>query len=109
MSTPLRRSRDAVVVILLLALPFFVLRSNVRDPRKLNALDRLIIRVSAPMQYVGALIRRITRSSAFRFDGAFILARRKKNGTARRMMTIPTSRYRLNADTAQIHEGPSRS
>jgi rod shape-determining protein MreC len=58
MSTPLRRSRDAVVVILLLALPFFVLRSNVRDPRKLNALDRLIIRISAPMQYVGSLVGR---------------------------------------------------
>ncbi|MEO7093801.1 MAG: rod shape-determining protein MreC [Polyangiales bacterium] len=58
MSTPLRRSRDAVVVILLLALPFFVLRSNVRDPRKLNGLDRLIIRISAPMHYVGSLVGR---------------------------------------------------
>lgn len=58
MSTPLRRGRDIVVVILLLALPFFVLRANVRDPRKLNALDRLILRASAPLQYVGALIGR---------------------------------------------------
>ena len=58
MSTPLKRSRDAVVVILLLALPFFVLKSNVRDQRKLNALDRLVLRVSAPLQYVGTLIGR---------------------------------------------------
>jgi rod shape-determining protein MreC len=58
MTIPLRRSRDAVVVILLLALPFFVLRSNVRDPRKLNALDRLVLRASAPLQYVGSLIGR---------------------------------------------------
>jgi rod shape-determining protein MreC len=53
-----RRGRDAVVVIVLLALPFFVLRSNVRDPRKLNALDRLVLKVSAPVQYVGALLGR---------------------------------------------------
>lgn len=58
MTNTFRRGRDAAVVILLLALPFFVLRSNVRDPRKLNALDRLVLRVSAPMQYVGALIGR---------------------------------------------------
>ena len=58
MNTPFRRSRDAVVVVLLLALPFFVLRSNVRDPRKLNALDRLVLRASAPLQYVGSLLGR---------------------------------------------------
>jgi len=53
-----RRARDAVVVIVLLALPFFVLRSNVRDPRKLNALDRLVLRIAAPVQYIGAQIGR---------------------------------------------------
>jgi rod shape-determining protein MreC len=53
-----RRGRDAVVVIVLLALPFFVLRSNVRDPRKLNALDRLVLRISAPVQYIGSQIGR---------------------------------------------------
>jgi rod shape-determining protein MreC len=58
MTNTFRRGRDAAVVILLLALPFFVLRSNVRDPRKLNALDRLVLRVSAPLQYVGSLIGR---------------------------------------------------
>ncbi len=58
MTSTFRRGRDAAVVILLLALPFFVLRSNVRDPRKLNALDRLVLRVSAPLQYVGSLVGR---------------------------------------------------
>lgn len=58
MTSTFRRGRDAAVVILLLALPFFVLRSNVRDPRKLNALDRLVLRVSAPLQYVGSLLGR---------------------------------------------------
>ncbi|GAC1372506.1 MAG: rod shape-determining protein MreC [Polyangiales bacterium] len=58
MSSPLRRGRDAVVIVLLLALPFFVLRANVRDPRRLNALDRLVLRLSAPLQYVGSLVGR---------------------------------------------------
>lgn len=53
-----RRGRDAIVVIVLLALPFFVLRSNVRDPRKLNALDRLVLKISAPLQFIGAQIGR---------------------------------------------------
>jgi len=57
-SSPLKRGRDAIVVVALLALPFFVLRANVRDPRHLNALDRLILRVCSPLQYVGSLVGR---------------------------------------------------
>ena len=44
MTSTFRRGRDAAVVILLLALPFFVLRSNVRD--HCDALARLPIRDS---------------------------------------------------------------
>lgn len=58
MTPSFRRGRDVAVVILLLAFPFFVLRSNVRDPKKLNALDRAVLRVSAPFQYVGAMLGR---------------------------------------------------
>jgi len=46
-----RRFRDAVVCIVLLALPFFVLRANLTDPSRLNALDRAIVEFSAPIQY----------------------------------------------------------
>jgi rod shape-determining protein MreC len=46
-----RRFRDAVVCIILLALPFFVLRANLTDPSRLNALDRTIVEFSAPIQY----------------------------------------------------------
>jgi rod shape-determining protein MreC len=58
MTSGFRRGRDVVVVILLLALPFFVLRANLRDPKKLNALDRLILRGSSYPQHFGALIGR---------------------------------------------------
>ena len=54
----LRRYRDAVIVVILLAVPFFFLRANVRDPRELNPLDRAIIRVSTPFQYAASLLAR---------------------------------------------------
>jgi hypothetical protein len=41
---------------------------------------------------MGAEILRMARSIAFRFSGFFMFARMKKKGTARRTMTIATSR-----------------
>ncbi|MEY4577004.1 MAG: hypothetical protein RL701_1707, partial [Pseudomonadota bacterium] len=46
-----RRFRDAVMCIVLLALPFFVLRANLADPSRMNAIDRAIVEASAPIQY----------------------------------------------------------
>ncbi len=46
-----RRFRDAALCIVLLALPFFVLRANLKDPAKTNAVDRAILEASAPVQY----------------------------------------------------------
>ncbi len=45
-----RRFRDAVICIALLALPFFVLRANLKDPEKTNFVDRAILAASAPIQ-----------------------------------------------------------
>lgn len=56
--TSFRRYRDAVIVVCLLAVPFFFLRSNMRDPRQLNSLDRAIIRLSTPFQYAASLMAR---------------------------------------------------
>jgi rod shape-determining protein MreC len=53
-----RRYRDGVVVVLLLAIPFFVLRVNIRDPQKLNGLDRAVMRISVPFQYASSLLAR---------------------------------------------------
>ena len=47
-----RRFRDAAVCVVLLALPFFFLRGNLRDPSQTNVVDRLILQISAPIQYV---------------------------------------------------------
>lgn len=56
--TSFRRYRDAVIVVILLAVPFFMLRANMRDPRALNSLDRAVIRISTPFQYAASLLAR---------------------------------------------------
>ncbi len=55
---PLRRYRDIVIVVLLLAVPFFFLRASIRRPEDLNAVDRAIMRVAAPLQYAAAMAAR---------------------------------------------------
>lgn len=45
-----RRFRDAAAVVLLLALPFFFLNANLKDPSRTNAIDRLLLQLSAPAQ-----------------------------------------------------------
>jgi rod shape-determining protein MreC len=47
-----RRFRDAAVCVALLALPFFFLRANLREPARTNAIDRTVLQISAPIQYV---------------------------------------------------------
>jgi rod shape-determining protein MreC len=56
--TPFKRYRDAVVAIVLLAVPFFFLRANMRRPENLNAMDRAILRVSAPIEFGASSIAR---------------------------------------------------
>lgn len=46
-----RRIRDAAVCVVLLVLPFFFLRANLRDPAQTNVVDRVILQASAPLQY----------------------------------------------------------
>jgi len=47
-----RRFRDAVLVAALLAIPFFFLNANLKDPAKTNAVDRVVLQISAPLQWV---------------------------------------------------------
>ncbi len=51
MSPVLNRYRDIAIVVVLLAFPFFTLRASMRHPEDLNALDRVLLRVSSPVQY----------------------------------------------------------
>lgn len=58
MNSSYRRYRDAVIVVVLLAVPFFFLRANIRDPGQLSALDRAILKISLPVQYASSALAR---------------------------------------------------
>ncbi|MFO0672156.1 MAG: rod shape-determining protein MreC [Polyangiaceae bacterium] len=49
--TAFKRYRDLAVVVVLLTVPFFVLRANMKRPESLNAMDRVVLRVTAPVEY----------------------------------------------------------
>jgi rod shape-determining protein MreC len=49
-----RRFRDAAICVVLLALPFFFLRANLRDPARATVVDKALLQISAPIQYVAA-------------------------------------------------------
>jgi rod shape-determining protein MreC len=50
-----RRFRDAAIVAALLLIPFFFLKANLTDPAKTSWLDRIVLELSAPIQYVATL------------------------------------------------------
>ncbi len=56
--TQYRRYRDVLIVIALLAVPFFFLRASIRDPKELNGIDRLVMRLSVPVQDFSSLVAR---------------------------------------------------
>jgi rod shape-determining protein MreC len=53
-----RRYRDTFIVVLLLAVPFFFLRANIRNPEEMSAIDRAVMRVAAPVQYASSAVAR---------------------------------------------------
>ncbi|HTM44157.1 MAG TPA: rod shape-determining protein MreC [Polyangiaceae bacterium] len=55
---PFRRYRDTALVIVLLAVPFFVLRATIRRPDQVNTVDRAILRVTAPVAYIASAFAR---------------------------------------------------
>lgn len=58
MSPALKRYRDAAIVVLLLAVPFFVLKANMKAPENQSPMDRAVLRVSAPVEVAAATIAR---------------------------------------------------
>jgi rod shape-determining protein MreC len=57
-SPALKRYRDLVVVALLLAVPFFVLKANMKAPEEQGPVDRAILRVSAPVELAATTVAR---------------------------------------------------
>jgi rod shape-determining protein MreC len=57
-SPTFKRFRDAGIVVGLLALPFFVLKANMKSPDSQSAMDRTILRISAPLEIAFATVAR---------------------------------------------------
>jgi rod shape-determining protein MreC len=55
---PFKRYRDIALVILLLAVPFFFLRANIRHPEQTSVVDRTLLRMSAPIEYIFSALAR---------------------------------------------------
>jgi len=53
-----RRYRDFFICVILLGLPFLFLHSNLKDPSRLNSFDRVVLKLSTPIQYVSAMVAR---------------------------------------------------
>lgn len=91
--SPLKRYRDAAIVAVLLAVPFFILRANMRKPENLNALDRTLLRVSAPIEYGAATMSRGV--SSLISDYAYLVDVKQDN-------------QRLSYDNARLRENVHR-
>jgi len=59
---PFKRYRDIALVILLLAVPFFFLRANIRRPEETSFIDRALLTLSAPIEYTFSALARGTSS-----------------------------------------------
>jgi rod shape-determining protein MreC len=57
-SPAFKRYRDVAIVVLLLAVPFFVLKANMKSPESQNGADRWIVRISAPVEVAAATLAR---------------------------------------------------
>jgi rod shape-determining protein MreC len=57
-SPALKRYRDLAIVAVLLAVPFFVLKANMKAPENQGAMDRAVLRVSAPVEIAAATLAR---------------------------------------------------
>jgi rod shape-determining protein MreC len=87
--SPIKRYRDFALVGVLLTVPFFVLSTNMKHPENRNALDRAILRVTAPIEY-----------------GASSLARGISNvwGDYVYLIDVKAENERLAYDNARLHE-----
>jgi rod shape-determining protein MreC len=52
--TAFKRYRDIVIVVLLLAVPFFFLRSSIRRPSELTPIDQAVLRIASPFEQATA-------------------------------------------------------
>jgi rod shape-determining protein MreC len=58
LSPTIKQARDVVIVVVLLAVPFFVLKAHMKSPESQSTMNGYILRVSAPIEVAAAMIAR---------------------------------------------------
>jgi len=58
LSPTIKQARDVIIVVVLLAVPFFVLKANMKSPENQSTMNGYILRVSAPIEVAAAMIAR---------------------------------------------------
>jgi rod shape-determining protein MreC len=95
-----RRLRDAAIAILLLALPFFVLNANLREPGRENFYDGPILDLSAPIQSLAASVARAV-SDVFE-DYVYLVEVREENDRLRaRLARLDQEHEELTAEALE--------
>jgi rod shape-determining protein MreC len=72
-----KRYRDELVAVVLLAVPFFFLRANLSDPSRATILDRWLVQISAPVQWVA--VQMATGASAIIEEYTYLVDVRREN------------------------------
>ncbi len=92
-----KRFRDAAIVVVLLALPFFFLSANLRDPSRTTLLDRLVLELSSPFQSVATGAARWVSDIAEEY--VYLVEVREENDRLRaRLARLEEERARLAAE-----------
>lgn len=95
-----RRLRDAAIAILLLALPFFVLNANLREPGRANFYDGPILELSAPIQSLAAGVARAV--SDFFDDYVYLVEVQGENDRLRsRLARLDQEHEQLTAEALE--------
>jgi rod shape-determining protein MreC len=98
-----RRFRDAAVCVALLALPFFFLRANLQDPARTSTLDRTILQISAPIQYVATQLA--LGVSGIVQDYVYLIDVKRDNDRLRHENArLREANFQLQAAAAENHE-----
>jgi rod shape-determining protein MreC len=98
----IHRYRDPVISVVLLTLPFFFLNANLKHPDELSPLDRVILQISAPIQWVAAAMARGASDIWDRY--IYLVATREENTRLRRENTRlrdENRRYQAVAEEAR--------
>jgi rod shape-determining protein MreC len=88
-----RKAREIILCVLLLTLPVIFLYSNVKDPSDINAFDRVILKISAPIQQASVAV--FQRILAVWKDYIYLVNLREENKKLRRENKVLRANNRI--------------